>query len=262
LCWEVFSNVNNYLQLSLKSCGRCRNSTVWCFYSPASFNGKSGFLSMVLSAAFVYTSLLVVMVVCKHGFNALTILPCGRQCNAKTCIWYQEHLQSPTAHLSSRNSRSKLSISPLITYVGDLVSLPVLLTVHTSSVSYHSYQKGERTEPVNLLSKWCTFSSLFSRLSLFTYFTTIVSSISFLIVVCLSLCRCLTGLYPSILHDLWLQNGKTVLVMFSSFAPRLKKTVSLTVGGFHLSFRETNPCRDMVSTCSWQVPQGRQGVGH
>jgi len=61
--------------------------------------------------------------------------------------------------------------------------LPVLLAVHTSSVSYHSYQKGERTEPGNLLSKCCTFSSLFAPLSLLGYFTTFVSSISFFTVL-------------------------------------------------------------------------------
>jgi hypothetical protein len=105
--------------------GRCRNSTVWCSYSPASLNGKSGVLSMTYSSPFVYTFLLVVMVInsCKHELNALTMLPCWRQCNAKTCIWFQDHLQSPTAHLSSTNSHLKLSISPFIRCVAYLVSV-------------------------------------------------------------------------------------------------------------------------------------------
>ena len=180
----------------------------------------------------------------------------------KICIWYQEHLQSPTAHLSSTNSCSKWSISPLIRCVADLVSflcflLCILLQFLTILIKRASglslgtfYQNGALSHhfshdfpcsPTLLLLFLPPHSLLF----------------------CLSLCRCLTGLNPYSLRDLWLQNGKTVLVIFSSFAPLFKKKIiSLTVGGFHSCFRETNPCRDMASTCSWQVPQGRQGVGH
>lgn len=80
------SNVNKNLQLPLKEFWTLPkfNSS----YSPASFNGKFGVLSRIHSAAFVYISLLVVIVInsCKHEFNALTILPYGRQCNTKTCF--------------------------------------------------------------------------------------------------------------------------------------------------------------------------------
>lgn len=176
---------------------------------------------MTHSAAFAYTSWLVVMLIksCKHEFNAPTILSCGRQCNAKTCIWFQDHLQSPTARLSSTNSRSKLSISPLVRYVADLVSflcfLLCILQFLTSLIKRASglslgtfYQNGALSRHFShdfpcsptLLLLFLPSHSLF----------------------CLLLCWCLTGLNPYILLNVWLQNGKNMLVIFSSFAP-LKK---------------------------------------
>jgi len=180
---------------------------------------------MIHSAAFVYTSLLVVMVVRNNEFHELTILPCGRQCNAKTCIWYQEHLQSPTAHLNSTNSCSKLSISPLIRYVADLVSflcflLCILLQFLTILINRASglnlgtfYQNGA-------LSRHFSYDFPCSPTLLLLFLP------SHSLLICLSLCRFLTGLNPYILLDLWLQNGKTVLVIFSSFAPLLKNRLA------------------------------------
>lgn len=110
-----------------------------------------------------------------------TILPCGRQCNTKNV-----HLISASVTVTySTYKFNKFSLKIKHFTINEICRgrclFPVLLTVHASSLSYHSYQKGERTEPGNLLSKLCTFSSLFSRLSLLTYFTTIVSSTSFFI---------------------------------------------------------------------------------
>lgn len=141
--------------------------------------------SMIHTAVFVYTSLLVVMVInpCKYELNALIVLPCGRQCDTETFIWYLDHLQSPTAYFNSTNSLSKLSISPLIRYVADPVSFLCFLLYILLQFRAILYQKGEQTELGNLQTECCTFPSLFSRLSLRTCFTNIPSSIVFLTVL-------------------------------------------------------------------------------